>query len=111
MFSLYFVLKAHIEEVKMSRRVSKLNDKMVVLTLSLQKLICKYHAYNSLNLADGVKKSMFIYVNNVVREHDNLIKCSKYKVLDKYNIDSIISDVDDLLEVIDFGCKRLLKLV
>lgn len=110
MFNLYFILKNHIEEVKMERKISKLNSKIVKLTISLQSLICKYHIYNSMNLEDNVKKAMFIFVNNVIKDHDILVKSSKYKILDKHNISDILSEVDDLIEVIHFGNSRLLKL-
>lgn len=111
MFSLYFVLKTHIDEMRIERKVYKLNKKIVKLGLELQNIICKYHIYNSMNLDIQTKKYIVIFVSNLIREYNNLINSSEFKIVGKDNINNILNEVEDLLEVMHAGNKIFLELI
>lgn len=111
MFSLYFILKNHFDEVKVDRKISKLNEKLEKLTVNLQAFICKYYIYITMNLDKHKKKYMFIFINNLLREHENLIRSSKYEIIKKDNVENMLNEVEDLLEVIHAGNKIFLELI
>ena len=106
MFSLYFILKTHIDEIKYNNYQKKLEKKFQRLDYYIQKMIIDYHS-------NCKTKEATICVYNIISDYEKLkIKYeeSKYSGTARFYKKYLNDLATDLIVDINFARKEILTL-